>query len=67
MIDPGPSDLGRAVVYYPPWTDGWPRQPAPPPEDGVITSFNQSYVFVRYNGDSASKATRREDLQWAHS
>lgn len=33
-------------------------------EDGVITSANDAYVFVRYAGDRGSKATRPEDLEW---
>lgn len=32
-------------------------------EDGVITSVNDTYVFVRYRGDFGSKATRPEDLR----
>ena len=31
-------------------------------EDGVITSVNDTYVFVRYAGDQHGKATRPEDL-----
>lgn len=31
-------------------------------EDGVITSVNDTYVFVRYGGDQHGKATRPEDL-----
>lgn len=33
-------------------------------EDGVITSVNDAYVFVRYTGDAGSKATRPGDLDW---
>ncbi len=33
-------------------------------EDGVITSANDSMIFVRYGGDRGSKATRPEDLEW---
>lgn len=33
-----------------------------PPEVGKITSVNDSYVFVLYDRDTASKATRPEDL-----
>jgi hypothetical protein len=33
-------------------------------EDGVITSFNADYVFVRYGGDRTAKATLRSDLDW---
>jgi hypothetical protein len=33
-------------------------------EIGVITSFNEEYVFVHYMGDTNSKATRACDLSW---
>lgn len=32
-------------------------------EDGMITSVNDTYVFVRYAGDQHSKATSPEDLE----
>lgn len=32
---------------------------------GVITSANDWYVFVRYTGDSHSKATNARDLTFA--
>ena len=55
MIEPKSDDVGRTVIYRP-----WDR-----PEEGVITSFNDHYIFVRYGADKNSKATRREDLKWA--
>ena len=55
MIHPTKQDIGRQVVYV---TKHGAR------EDGKITSFNKSVVFVRYRGDNLSKATRREDLEW---
>lgn len=48
------SDIGRTVVYDP----GYKK------EVGVITSFNDKYVFVRYGSDIHSKATRRDDLKY---
>jgi hypothetical protein len=33
-------------------------------EEGVITSFNDYAVFVRYGADTASKSTQRADLEW---
>ena len=33
-------------------------------ELGVVTSFNSQYVFVRYDGDHHSKATRINDLEF---
>lgn len=47
-------DIGRVVVYRNRFGT----------EEGVISSFNPSYVFVRYLG-TTSAATRREDLEWA--
>jgi hypothetical protein len=54
MIEPTDKDIGRAVVYRRNHTV----------EDGVITSFNADYVFVRYGGDRTAKATLRSDLDW---
>ena len=48
------ADRGRGVVYS-------HRHGA---EDGVITSWNDSYVFVRFRGSESSKACRDEDLNW---
>lgn len=55
MIEPTSKHIGCKVVY---------RNGLGQFEDGVITSFNDHYVFVRYGADAHSKATRREDLQW---
>jgi len=33
-------------------------------EYGIITSFNDSFVHVRYGVDTGSKATSRGDLYW---
>ena len=56
MIEPGLADIGRKVVYR-----DWSGHVV---EDGVITSFNNACVFVRYGSDVHSKGTRREDLEW---
>ena len=56
MIDPNAADIGRKVVYRD--RTGWKV------EEGVITSFNDTCVFVRYGADTGSRATRREDLDW---
>lgn len=53
---PTDEDIGRSVVYR--------AHKDAKAEDGVITSMNDDYVFVRYAGDVASKATRYKDLQW---
>lgn len=59
MIDPVDVDVGRKVVYT------GNRHPGGRPEEGVITSFNDHCVFVRYGADAGSKGTSREDLEWA--
>ncbi len=58
MINPGALDIGRVVIYRMAHTGE--------EEEGVITSFNDYCVFVRYGRDTGSKGTRREDLNWAH-
>jgi hypothetical protein len=54
MIEPTQKDVGRKVIYKPGLND----------EVGIINSFNDHVVFVRYNGSIHSQGTRREDLQW---
>lgn len=61
MIEPKSTDVGRAVIYRPEWQ----RYRKLDGERGVITSSNDAYVFVRYGDETGSKATRREDLEWA--
>ena len=59
MIEPTQSDIGRQVLYI--------RDRdvfGDPPEEGVITSFNEHCVFVRYGSDVQSKGTYRDDLEW---
>lgn len=45
--------IGDGVVYSPSHGKG---------EDGVITSVNTQWVFVRYIGDMHSKATAPDQL-----
>ena len=55
-IDTARLNIGNRVIYR----GGHGR-----PERGVITSVGpgwNGYVFVRYDGDQGSKATRAEDL-----
>ena len=59
MIDPTVDDVGRSVLYT------GNRYPGGKPEKGVITSFNDHSVFVRYGSDVHSKGTARDDLEWA--
>ena len=49
--------IGRTVVYLPSRRFG-------PLESGVITSTNDTFVFVRYGANQTSKATRPEDLEF---
>jgi hypothetical protein len=58
MINPTSADIGRHVVYT------GNRYPGGEPEVGIITSYNDRAVFVRYGDDRHSKATSREDLEW---
>lgn len=55
-LDEARAHIGDAVIYHPyaPELD--------PAEEGVITSVNDRYVFVRYGGDKGSKATAAERL-----
>jgi hypothetical protein len=59
MIVPTKDDIGRAVIYT------GNRYPGGELEEGVITSFNDHTVFVRYGADKHSKGTLRTDLEWA--
>ena len=56
MIDPKQTDIGRAVSCVGHFSGER--------EYGRITSFNEHYVFVKYNGDEHSKATHRQHLEW---
>lgn len=60
MIEPTKADIGRAVVYTGTRYEGGRL------EDGILTSFNEHSVFVRYGSDWNSKATSRGDLEWTH-
>lgn len=59
---PTEADIGRAVVYQ--------QHRDAPAEDGVITSLNDDYVFVRYarqHPGARGQATKRKDLKWLSS
>ena len=58
MIEPTQDDIGRKVVY----TGNY----GGPLEEGVITSFNDAFVFVRYGAKYHSEATGRSDLKWCN-
>ena len=55
LSDLTPEHVGRAVVYRD--TSGVIRN-----EDGVITSWNDRWVFVRFGVHDVSKATDPRDL-----
>jgi hypothetical protein len=54
------QDIGRSVSWS---TNMFPGQQK---EVGVITSFNASYVFVRFGSDTHSKACRYQNLEFEH-
>ena len=56
MIRVTPSDVGRAVVYAP-YVGG-------PIEVGEITSYNESYIFVRFGNELTSKACYPRTLNY---
>ena len=62
MIEPTQADIGREVIYT------GNRYQGGELEYGVITSFNDHAVFVRYHGTRAliGIGTNRQDLEWAH-
>ena len=53
------GDIGRQVTYIP--FEGCDPELH---QFGVITSFNDTNIFVRYGSDERSQATRPEDLSW---
>ena len=57
MIEPTTKDIGKLVWWRDP--HDMMRQ-----EKGVITSFNERFVFVRYGDGDTSAATDRLDLYW---
>jgi hypothetical protein len=56
MISPNPADIGRAVAYR--------GNSDTVPEIGIITSFDQFFVFVRYGAEPHSRATKASHLEW---
>lgn len=53
-INEARASIGRLVVY---------RRPGQAPDEGVITSVNDLYVFVRYGSQTGSAATNPSDLE----
>lgn len=55
MIEPTLKDIGREVIFRPIEASI---------QYGVITSFNDFCVFVKYGTSVTSQASFREDLFW---
>lgn len=55
MIDPKPGDEGKWVTYI----AGHGKR-----ETGIISSWNDVYVFVRYDTGDTAAATLRDQLEW---
>ena len=53
-IDEARASIGLLVIY---------RRKNRPPDQGVITSVNDRYVFVRYGSQVGSAATNPADLE----
>ena len=53
------SDKDRLVVFQRGKGEATER------DEGVITSWNKHFVFVRYKGDIGSKATYPDDLSFS--
>ena len=57
MIEPNQSDIGREVIYR--------VHSNAEAEEGVITRFNEKYVFVRIGKEEEESAvTTRDELEW---
>jgi hypothetical protein len=56
MIEPKQSDIGRKVIYR--------VHCDAKAEEGVITRFNEKYVFVRLGTEEQNAVTTREQLEW---
>ncbi len=59
MIEPTETDIGRMVIYRNLGGHG-------KIEEGVISSFTDNYVFVRYGMGPTAAATRHKDLEWSY-
>ena len=58
------DDLGRTVLYTPSAVS-FPHHMIFQ-ERGVVTSWNETYIFVRYGANQHSNATSPRDLEWDH-
>ena len=62
MIYTEEVDIGRVVNYVPTHARG--NLNHPDCERGVITSFNDHAVFVKYGNQVTNKGAERRDLFW---
>lgn len=51
------DNINKRVTYWP-----YPNCPIDKQEYGVITSYNDKYIFVRYGNEQYSKATSSSQL-----
>lgn len=51
------KDVGRSVTYH-------PKHGAP--EHGILSSWNEKYVFVRYTQGSTAAACDPQQLEFDH-
>jgi len=58
-MNPENIETGRKVVYTP-FIGCDPELR----EEGVITSYNDKFIFVRYGNDVNSKATDPQDIEY---
>lgn len=56
MIEPTKADIGRRVIYL--------ANHATDTETGIISSFNEHLVFVRYGEKAHPEGTHRGNLEW---
>ena len=57
-----PAAVGRKVVYW----AMHDRHRQGPGEEGVITSYNEHYAFVRFGRFAPPQAVRALDLAWSN-
>jgi hypothetical protein len=50
------NDKGREVAF---------NSQGPEREFGIISSWNERFIFVKYNSSQQSQATRPEDLRFS--
>ena len=65
MIEKYELEKGLKVVYVPSHLKNH-KYTSSEVEHGVVTSWNDSYVFVDYDNSGRGKATRFEDLFLRH-